>query len=112
MSDAPTPKDVVIATMGASAALGGLVLVFVGLVIAAYQAYPADTPKRIKDKHRQAVWPVLGVFVACSASVAVGFWWLEAPGNSTLYTANNILFAAELIAMVGVAVATVRELLA
>lgn len=110
LADATTPKDVVIATMGASAALGGLVLVFLGLVISAYQSLPRDTPKPVRDKRKGPVWPVLGVFAVCVASVAVGFWWLEADGSSSLYAANNALFAAELVGIVGVAVCTARQM--
>jgi len=111
LADAPTPKDVVIATMGASAALGGLVLVFLGLVIAAYQALPRDTPKAVRDKRSRPVWPVLGIFVLCVTSIALGFWWLEADGNSALYAANNAVFAAELVGIVVVAGCTAKQML-
>ena len=111
LANAPTPKDVVIATMGASAALGGLVLVFLGLVITAYQALPRDTPKVVRDKRRKPVWPVLGLFVLCVTSIALGFWWLEADGNSALYAANNAFFAAELAGIVLVAGCTAKQML-
>lgn len=110
-SDAPVAKDVVIATMGASAALGGLVLVFLGLVIAAYQALPTDTPAAVKAKRRRPVWPVLGLFAFCVISVALGFWWLEGRGNNTLYAANNVVFAAELAGIVGVAGCTAKQMI-
>jgi hypothetical protein len=43
-SDEVLHKDVVVALLGASAALVGLILVFVGLVVGAYGALAGDTP--------------------------------------------------------------------
>jgi len=111
-SDAPTRKDVVIATMGASAALGGLVLVFLGLVIASYQSLPRDTPASVKDSRKRPAWPVLGLFCVCVLSVALGFLWLLTPGGTALYAANTVAFAAELAGIVGVAIWTARQMLA
>lgn len=108
---ASTPKDVVIATTGASAALGGLILVFLGLLVAAYQSFPADTPASVKARARNAAWPIVGVFVLCIASVAIGFLWLEEGGDNTLYTASNVIFAAELVAILVAAVCTARGML-
>src|SRR2546423_2960856 len=38
------PKDVVLALLGASAGLGGFVLVFLGVIIASYQSYAGNVP--------------------------------------------------------------------
>jgi fructose-specific phosphotransferase system IIC component len=108
LADGPTPKDVVVATVGASAALGGLVLVFLGLVVSAYQSYPRDTPASVREARRRAIWPVLGVFAVCMLSLALGFVWLEEGRDSWLYAASNVVFAAELVAIVVVAAYTVR----
>ena len=43
------PKDIVIAILGASAALGGLVLVFLGIIIASYQSDRKST--RLNSSH-------------------------------------------------------------
>jgi hypothetical protein len=110
-SDTPVPKDVVIATMGASAALGGLILVFLGLLIASYQSLPPGTMEPVKKARRRPAWPVLAVFALSVVSVALGFWWLEGRGDSTLYAANNAVFAAELVAIVGVAIRTATQIL-
>ena|ERR1019366_10533008 len=110
-SDAPTRKDVVIATMGASAALAGLILVFLGLLIASYQTLPRDAVAAVRSKRRKAAWPVLGLFCFCVVSEAIGFWWLASAGGSTLYAANNAIFAAELAGIVGISVCTARQML-
>jgi hypothetical protein len=111
-SDAPGPKDVVIATLGASAALGGFVLVFLGLIVSSYQAYPSNTPEPVKASAREAGWPILALFVVCLASVGLGFIWLEGGGGKTLYAVNDVVFAAELVGIVLTAVCTARKMLA
>jgi len=110
-SDAPTRKDVVISSMGASAALGGLVLVFLGLMVAAYQSYASDAVASVRQKRRRAAWPVLGLFCVCVLSVAIGFAWLASAGGSTLYAINTVVFAAELAGIVIVSVCSVRKML-
>jgi hypothetical protein len=111
MSSDPAPKDAVLAMLGASAALGGFVLVFLGFVLAAYQAYPADTVKAVKAKQRAAAWPILAVFAFCVANIAVSLVWLAAPGHDCLYRVNLAAFGAELASVVGVATLTVVRLL-
>ena len=101
---APEAKDVVVATLGASAALGGLVLVFLGIVIASYGTLPADAPKSVRDRARRRAWPILAAFLVTMASVALGVVWLDAPGGHTLYQANFFVFLVEIGAIVGLAI--------
>src|SRR4051794_36933854 len=107
----PTPTDVVVAVLGASAALAGFILVFLGLLIAARQSFPADTPKTVKEKHTNVIWPVLAVFGFCIAVIGLAFAWLAAPGGTCLYRTVIWLFAAELLAIVGVGAMTTVRLL-
>src|SRR2546427_12927911 len=81
----PTRKDVVIAILGASAALGGFVLVFLGLLISAYQAYPADTPQSVKSRQRQAAWPTLGAFSLSIGTIGAAALWLGVPRRGRLF---------------------------
>jgi uncharacterized membrane protein len=107
----PTPSDVVLAMFGASAGLGGLVLVFLGLVIASYQSVPADTPKAVKDRARRAGPPIVGVFALSLTSVALSLAWLAVPGGDLLYRIAVWTFAAELLAVFGLAVGTTWKML-
>src|SRR5438270_12350237 len=60
-------KDVVIASLGASAGLAGLVLVFLGLVVSAIDKYPAGTKPAIVRKSRR---PALAILVSFGSGIA------------------------------------------
>jgi hypothetical protein len=107
----PGRKDVVVAVVGASAALGGFVLVFLGFLINAYRGYPADTAQSVKQRHRRAAWPVLGAFALCIGTIAAALCWLAIPGGTDLYRIVLVLFAAELASILGVAVFAAVRLL-
>jgi hypothetical protein len=109
---APGKKDVVIATLGASAALGGLVLVFLGTVIAAYQSIQVEEgTKTVRNRTRNAGAPIVGVFLVSLASVALAVIWLNAPGGDDLYTANFVVFLIELFAIAVLAIYTALKTL-
>jgi uncharacterized membrane protein len=107
----PVPKDIVIAMLGASAALAGLVLVFLGLVVVAYQAFPGDTPDAVRKRRRSSVPMVLIVFALSLASVGLSLAWLAVPGGHLLYTVNLWLFVAELLGILVIAVAATTRVL-
>lgn len=107
----PSRKDVVTAVLGASAALGGFTLVFMGVLISAYQSYGEGATKAVKDRRRRAVWPVLGVFLLCIAGISLALAWLAIPGGSCLYHAVVWIFVAELAAIFAVAIYTTVRML-
>jgi hypothetical protein len=107
----PERKDVVIAVLGASAALGGFVLVFLGTVIAAYQSLPPGSSKTVRDRNTQAKWPIVITFSLSLASVALGLIWLAAPGGTDLYRATVALFVSELAAILVLAIWTTFRML-
>ncbi len=107
----PTPKDVVIAMLGASASIGGLVLVFLGLVIASYQSVAADAPRTVKNRAKRPGWPVLGVFALSMVSVTVSLAWLAAPGGDLLYCMAISVFATQLLAVFALAVGMTWKML-
>jgi hypothetical protein len=107
----PSRKDVVVAVLSASAALGGFVLVFLGVLISAYQSYAADATKSVKEARRRAVWPALAVFPLSVTGIALSLIWLAAPGGTCLYYAVVVVFAAELVAIVAVAISTTVRML-
>jgi hypothetical protein len=94
-------EDVVLALLGASAGLSGLVLVFFGLVASATASFPGDTNKRVIAKARRPVFGVLtsfGLGIACVAVSTV--WLLLSRDNHALYAAAIVLFFAQLTSLV------------
>jgi hypothetical protein len=107
----PEKKDVVIAILGASAALGGFVLVFLGTVIAAYQSVPPGSPPQVRARNRQARWPIVGAFSLSLVSVAMSSVWLVVPGGADLYWANVFMFSTELALILTLALWTTFHML-
>jgi hypothetical protein len=93
----PTHTDVLIAGTGASAALAGLVLVFLGVVLTTYQELLGRenidaTLKRLKN----AAKVTLGVFCISLASLVLDVTWLVASGGNCFYRASVVLFFVQL----------------
>jgi hypothetical protein len=105
-------KDVVLAFLGASAALAGLVLVFLGLVVAAYGGLAGDTPKAVRLPLRRTGRVVLAPFAAGTLCIlSSGVWLVWPDGGGGLYVATVSLFLAQLVLLAGAALWTLRELL-
>jgi uncharacterized membrane protein len=105
-------KDVVIAEIGAAAALAGFVLVFLGILITTYQSLLGRIAAEKLVAFRTAARLAVGVFLLGLTSVAVSTAWLVAGGGKAFYVATIVVFAAELLALVEIAVyATWRVLL-
>jgi hypothetical protein len=105
------PKDVVIAILGASAALGGFVLVFLGIVITSYQSYEGAVADQVIRPYRTSGSALLGAFGICLITVAVSLIWLINGGSIGLYDLAIALFALELIAVFGTALWSTRMVL-
>lgn len=106
-----TKKDVVVAILGASAGLGGLVLVFLGTIFAAYQSLPTETTKPVRERTKNAGTPIVGVFLVSIASVALSVIWLDANGSDCLYQVDFVVFLIELAAIVVLAITTAKKIL-
>jgi hypothetical protein len=81
-------KDVVVAVLGASVSLAGLLLVFAGLLFGQSAAFPPDTTDdavilRFKNAGRYAIWPFL--FSLLLAAVCLS--WLLSPGDIRFHIA-------------------------
>jgi hypothetical protein len=113
VTEVPGRTDVVSGALAAGTALAGLILVFLGVILAAYQGYPAETPDRVLERHRRAVAAVLVVFFLSLLNAALSLIWLATEsGEGTLYAAIVSLFFAQLLAVFGVALyATYRVVL-
>ena len=106
-------KDVVLALLGASAGLAGLLLVFLSLVIGMAGGFAADTPSAVMAPILRTAWVCLGAFLIGIACIGVATWWLlELNGKSaTLYGWTVGLFLAQLAALVIATLWTMKELL-
>ncbi|HEV2414743.1 MAG TPA: hypothetical protein VGX27_08030 [Candidatus Dormibacteraeota bacterium] len=105
------PKDVVIAILGASAALGGFTLVFLGIVITSYESYSGGVADQVIQPYRRSGTVLLGVFAICLITVALSLLWLINGGSVGLYDATIALFALELVVVFGGAVVATRMVL-
>ncbi|TML89253.1 MAG: hypothetical protein E6G08_05815 [Actinobacteria bacterium] len=104
-------KDVVIAEIGAAAALVGFALVFLGILITTYQSLLGRIATGTLAQVRTAGWISLVVTLLGLASVVLSTTWLVAGGGKTFYVATLVLFFAELAAVVAVAVYSTSQVL-
>jgi hypothetical protein len=102
--------EVVPAIFGAAAGLAGLLLVFLGVAISAFQSFGGDVPAAATLRFRRAGSWILAAFLLGLVDVAVGFWWLLSPSRA-LRDAAAVLFAVELAATALAAVVTARAVL-
>jgi hypothetical protein len=106
--DAPgmtTHKDVVVALLGASAGLAGLVLVFLGLVSTNAGSFPPGTKPAIVERARRPALAVLvsfGFGLVCTATATL--WLLRQYDHQGLYVVTVALFAAQLVSLSGATV--------
>jgi hypothetical protein len=105
------PNDVVIAILGASAALGGFVLVFLGIVITSKESYGGGTGDEVIRPYRLSGTLLLGAFALCLITVALSLLWLINGGSLGLYDTSIALFAIELVAVFGAALWSTRMVL-
>jgi hypothetical protein len=105
------PKDVVIAILGASAGLGGFVLVFLGLIIASYQSYAGDAPEAVVRPFRTAGGILLAAFGFSLLAVVAALIWMVTGGPSTTYWLIVAVFVALLAVVFAAAAWTTRLVL-
>jgi len=102
-------KDVVIALLGASATLVGLILVFLALVVGAYGALGGAVPADVKNRLRLLVVLTVIPFVLGLVQIlAAAFWLLKQWG--WLYDATFWLFVASVIMLAVAAAVTLWRL--
>jgi len=104
-------KDVVIAILGSAAGLAGFVLVFLGIIISSYQAYPGEVPAAVVRPYRIAGTALLAAFALGLVTVALSLLWLMNGASPTIYAWTVSLFAALLIASFAAAAWTTRMVL-
>jgi hypothetical protein len=104
-------KDVVLAILGASAALAGFDLVFLGIIIASYQSYSGAVPEKVVQPYRTIGGILLATFGLCLFAVLMSLFWLVDGGPDGVYGLTVGIFVAELIAVFAAAVVAVRTVL-
>ena len=104
-------KDVIIALLGAAAAITGLVLVVFSLVVTALQGLPDVVPAAVPAALRRRALLTLGPFTVGIACIGLSTAWLLTKDNKGLYIAAVVTFIAELALLLGVvALVTKSEL--
>jgi hypothetical protein len=107
-----TNKDTVVAIVGASAALAGLVLVFLGILVTSFQSLLGNVRVTTLDRFKKATWMSLAVFVLALASMVLGVTWLVADGGHGFYLVIVVAFFVQVGALAVVAAyVTTRVLL-
>jgi hypothetical protein len=91
-------KDVVLGALGAAAALAGLVLVFLGIIIASYQSYAGNAPASVVRPYRVAGVALFGTFSLSLVTVALCMAWLALGGPHWLYGWTVGFFVLQLVA--------------
>jgi hypothetical protein len=104
-------QDVTITVLGAAAALAGLVLVFLGIIVTTYQSFPGDTPAKVLSGFRIAAMSTLGTFVLGVACVVLSTAWLLTRNNEYVYLAALAAFAAQLLLLLVAAGVVTRRVL-
>jgi uncharacterized membrane protein len=105
------PKDVVLAMLGASAALAGFVLVFLGIVITSFQSYTGSVPEEVVQPFRTVGGALLGMFGLSLISVLACLVWLVGGGPADGYGPVIGVFVAQIAAVFVLAVWATRMVL-
>jgi hypothetical protein len=104
----PAQKDVVTTVLGASAGVGGLVLVFLGILISAVGAFAGDTPDAVLKPYRLGAWASVGVFALSLVAVALSLIWLAVDQPHWLYVLALVAFSCLLAAVLALAAAVTK----
>ncbi len=101
--------DAVTAITGASAALAGFNLVFLGIAITAFQGFSPETVRLVRRPYQLLAGFSLAAFLASLLTVAMGLWWLTGDQPNWAYSGLVALGVVQLVlvALIGI-VATLR----
>ena len=105
MATNPHPKDLVLAILGASAGAGGLVLVFVGILVSTIAGYPGGTSRATLRPYRAGAWAAVGVFGLSLLTIALSVLWLAV---RSLYVLTVCMFFVLLVTLLVLAAAVVK----
>ena len=91
-------REVVIAVVGASAAIAGFVLVFLGILVTSYQSLLGKVSDRTLGRFKNTAIASMVVFGLGLTSLTLGASWLVADGGRCFYIAVLVVFFAEIAA--------------
>jgi hypothetical protein len=106
----PSDREVVTAVFGAASGLAGLLLVFLGIVISAFQSYSAAVPAAATAPYRRAGRVIVAGFLLGLVTTTVSLAWLLSPGRG-LRDAAVVLFCVQLGLLALAAVVVTRIVL-
>jgi hypothetical protein len=89
--------DVVLATLGATTALAGFTLVFLGVVITRYEETIPGASVRVRGQFVGPAGGLLGAFFLGLTTVGMSFAWLVARGGHGFYVVVVVLFVIQLV---------------
>lgn len=101
-------KDIVVATLGGSVALAGLLLIFSGFLFSQASSFDRDsTPDDVIERFKRAARCGVVPFVGSLSTAGISLWWLLRPGQR-VFNASWVGFAVVLAitAIYGAAVLT------
>ena len=101
-------KDVMLAVFAASSGIGGLVLVFLGVLITTIGGYPGGTSDAALRPFRRGAWAAVGVFGASLVTVSSTLLWLAVTDARWLYALSLTVFGLLLVALLGLAAAVTK----
>jgi hypothetical protein len=104
----PHPTDLVLAILGASAGAGGLVLVFVGILVSTLAGYPGGTSRATLRPYRAGAWAAVGVFGLSLLTIALSVLWLAVSDTRSLYVLTVFMFFVLLVTLLVLAAAVVK----
>jgi len=107
--EAVASKDVVIAALGASAALAGFVLVFLGVVITGLSSFPPETVRLVRRRYLRMAGISVAAFLLSLVTVALGIVWLAYGQSGAVYHWTIWLFIAQLALVFVVGVVTTLQ---
>lgn len=102
--------EIAITVIGASAALAGILLIFVGLLFARADTIPSEFPDSVSQKFRNAAGYGLVPVVVCCVVMMLGYEWLFCPTSAFLRASWRWGFWIETGTFLGYAIVSVRML--
>ena len=92
-----THEDVVLAVLGASAALAALVLVYLGFLGAIVAGYKVTANPDAKRPVRLIGGITLAAFILSLVAIGLSMWWLLGPQTAILYSLVSVSFFVVLV---------------
>lgn len=95
--------------VGASTALAGLILVYLGSLVASYAAFQPQERKSVRQRHQRRAWVAFGGFALALLTATLGLLGKWLPCEPIADIATWLFFAAFGVGF-GIALMTVMEI--